>query len=591
MSGRELLFPIDPPYCRDLSDPALWERSLRRSVHRREIAELSRKYARRRKATAVAVSTAVATGPTAAPLAAVASASQGPRPAVAAPSRSAIHLPAGALVSEGDTGAAVAAVQRRVGVDDDGIFGPITRAGVERFQSRYGLPVTGEVDARTWTALFRSNVSFVGGGGTRVMTAFDPAKQSAPRRTAVYDDTGSAAPAAPKQTAPAPGAPRSTTPAPSTPRTTAPAPAPAPVTGPTTGGCGAGRIATPVSGTVTGRFGEARPGHTHTGEDISAPAGTPVRAAQCGTVTQAGFESGGYGNLVCIQHAGGVSTCYAHLSAIDTTRGAYVHVGDVIGRVGCTGSCTGPHLHFEVRENSHAVDPEPYLAGSKSIQGTSGGGTNATATTARSSSPQPSAGMTQDQPEQAQSAQAQSAPAQPAPAEPAPAQSAPAEPAPAQPAPAESAPAESAPAESAPAQSAPAESAPAESAPAESAPAQSAPAESAPAQSAPVQTAPAASAPTETTPAATAPTQSAPAPARSAPAAPAPAQTTPAASAPAAPTQSTPAPAESAPAAPAPAQSAPAAAAAPTATAAQSAQPAESAAADEAPQPAVAVSA
>ena len=70
--------------------------------------------------------------------------------------RSAIELPSDALVEEGDTGEAVVAVQREVGVDDDGIFGPITRGAVERFQARYGLPVTGKVDARTWTALFQS---------------------------------------------------------------------------------------------------------------------------------------------------------------------------------------------------------------------------------------------------------------------------------------------------------------------------------------------------------------------------------------------------------------------------------------------------
>ena len=89
-------------------------------------------------------------------------------------SRSAISLPSGALVSYGDVGPKVAAVQRQVGVDDDGIFGPITRGAVERFQARYGLPVTGEVDARTWQALFKSQVSFVGKGGKQIMTVNRP---------------------------------------------------------------------------------------------------------------------------------------------------------------------------------------------------------------------------------------------------------------------------------------------------------------------------------------------------------------------------------------------------------------------------------
>ena len=144
---------------------------------------------------------------------------------------------------------------------------------------------------------------------------------------------------------------------------------PAPAVPVAAGGCGAGRISTPVAGTTTGVYGEARSGHTHAGKDIAAPAGTAVRAAQCGTVTSAGYDGSGYGNLVCIQHEGGVSTCYAHLSTITTTKGTYVHVGDVIGKVGCTGSCTGPHLHFEVRENGKTTNPEPYLQGTRSIAG------------------------------------------------------------------------------------------------------------------------------------------------------------------------------------------------------------------------------
>ena len=138
------------------------------------------------------------------------------------------------------------------------------------------------------------------------------------------------------------------------------------------GGAGAGGVRRRPDqragrGTTTGTYGEARSGHSHAGKDIAAPSGTTVRAAQCGTVTQAGAVSGGYGNLVCIQHAGGVTTCYAHLNSVATSKGSFVHVGDVIGTVGCTGSCTGPHLHFEVRENNKPVNPDTYLSGSKSI--------------------------------------------------------------------------------------------------------------------------------------------------------------------------------------------------------------------------------
>ncbi len=418
-------FPIDSSYTRDLSDPELWARSQSRAVHRREIAALSRKHAARRKGATLAVTASMAAGPTVLPLAALASSGSGSRSVAtaSAPARSSIHLPSGALVSEGDTGAVVVAIQRQVGVDDDGIFGPITRGAVEQFQSRWGLAVTGEVDAKTWAALFKSTVSYLGdgsnGGGKRVLATYHAPAAPTTREHA-------STPASSPDTAVAPAEDTAPASSPAAPKTVS-APAPA-ATG---GGCGSGRIATPVSGTVTGSYGEARSGHAHAGEDIAAPSGTPVRAAQCGTVSQAGTESG-YGNIVCIQHAGGVSTCYAHLSAIDVSKGANVHVGDVIGKVGCTGSCTGPHLHFEVRENGKATDPAPYLAGSKTIAG----GTEAKATTAK-----PKA--TTAQPATATTASAETAPAQTAaaaaPAEAAPA-AAPAETAPA-PAPAETAPA------------------------------------------------------------------------------------------------------------------------------------------------------
>src|SRR4051794_28459450 len=400
------------PPNRDLGDTELWARSLRRSVQRRELTALSRRHATRRKGATLAVSASMAVTPALQPLAALASSGT----SATAPARSVIHLPSSALLSEGDTGAAVVAVQGEVGVDDDGIFGPITRAAVESFQQRYGLPVTGEVDARTWTALFHSNVSFVGGGGARVLTVYRPGAAAAEPATVATEHQTATTPAATPRTDSAPrhtsavtpaATPRSVSAPPATPETVsapartprtghAPAPAatPRPVSAPapvattrpvsTAGGCGSGAISTPVSGPVTGRFGESRPGHLHAGEDISAPAGTPVRAAQCGTVSQAGRETGS-GNIVCIQHAGGVSTCYAHLSQIGTTQGAYVHVGDVIGQVGCTGNCTGPHLHFEVRQNGKATDPEPYLRGSATIP--AGSTSTVTATLASATAP------------------------------------------------------------------------------------------------------------------------------------------------------------------------------------------------------------
>jgi murein DD-endopeptidase MepM/ murein hydrolase activator NlpD len=118
----------------------------------------------------------------------------------------------------------------------------------------------------------------------------------------------------------------------------------------------------PVEGTVTSGFGY-RWGRMHEGIDISVAEGTPIRAAASGTVIlmQSEYESGGYGNYTCIDHGGGLSTCYAHQSSFATSVGAQVSQGDVIGLSGNTGNSTGPHLHFEVRINGAATDPLGYL--------------------------------------------------------------------------------------------------------------------------------------------------------------------------------------------------------------------------------------
>ena len=118
----------------------------------------------------------------------------------------------------------------------------------------------------------------------------------------------------------------------------------------------------PVEGTFTSPFGE-RWGSMHEGVDIAAPEGTPIRAAADGTVIlmQSEYESGGYGNYTCIDHGGGLSTCYAHQSGFATSSGASVSQGDLIGYVGNTGHSFGAHLHFEVRINGEAVDPMGYL--------------------------------------------------------------------------------------------------------------------------------------------------------------------------------------------------------------------------------------
>jgi murein DD-endopeptidase MepM/ murein hydrolase activator NlpD len=115
----------------------------------------------------------------------------------------------------------------------------------------------------------------------------------------------------------------------------------------------------PVSGPVTSPFGW-RWGRMHTGIDIGVPYGTPIHAAAAGTVIYATWMEG-YGNLVVIDHGNGLATAYAHQSQIAVSYGQQVAQGDVIGYVGCTGHCFGPHLHFEVRVNGQPVDPLGYL--------------------------------------------------------------------------------------------------------------------------------------------------------------------------------------------------------------------------------------
>ena len=115
----------------------------------------------------------------------------------------------------------------------------------------------------------------------------------------------------------------------------------------------------PVNGPVVSPFG-MRWGRLHAGIDIAVPAGTPIHAAASGRVVLAGWV-GGYGNYTCIDHGGGIATCYAHQSSFAVSVGASVSQGQVIGYVGCTGHCFGPHLHFEVRVNGTPVDPLGYL--------------------------------------------------------------------------------------------------------------------------------------------------------------------------------------------------------------------------------------
>lgn len=115
----------------------------------------------------------------------------------------------------------------------------------------------------------------------------------------------------------------------------------------------------PTRGPVTSEYGR-RWGRMHEGIDIGAPTGAGIYAARSGVVTFAGRMSG-YGNLMLIDHGDGIVTAYAHQSRLAARRGARVGVGDLIGYIGCSGSCTGPHLHFEVRVNGSPRNPRRYL--------------------------------------------------------------------------------------------------------------------------------------------------------------------------------------------------------------------------------------
>jgi murein DD-endopeptidase MepM/ murein hydrolase activator NlpD len=555
---------------RDLGSALLWDRSLHRSRRRRMRVRDARRNAPRQKGATLAAGAAILASPvlTVASVASASSARPGVTKAEIAQKAVVVGTDQGttALLSYGDTGEAVAAIQAQLRITADGIFGPQTEGSVKAFQLAQRMEATGVVDAKTWAAVFASNVRFYegatasassaaaaenvevvfadapvggadaqerealgdevvevdgGGGGTNVATGVDV-------------DSGGQTPPAASQ----------------------PAPVATPKRVPATGsGCTAdGRLVTPVSGTVTSPYGEDRGTHAHSGVDIAAPTGTTVRAAQCGTVSISGTQSG-YGSMVCVRHAGETTTCYAHLSQRDVSVNEYVKAGQKIGEVGCTGRCTGPHTHFEVRRNGVAENPSPYLAGSRTVSGQA------------AVLPQGSGGVggATEAEQAATFGTATGGTEAPAPAAPAPA-AAPAETA--APAPAAEAPAP-APAAPAPVAEAPAPVAEAPAAPVAEAPAAPAPVAEAPA---PVAEAPAAPAPVAEAPApvaeAPAPVAEAPAPVAEAPApvpeAPAPVAEAPAAPAPEAPVAEAPAepaaPAEAAaPAAEAPADEAPAA--------------------------------
>ncbi len=356
---------------RDLAAHEYWERSLARSRYRRALAASVRRGHKRRKGVSAVVAAATMAGPGTPMAFAAVSGNLQADVAAETPSKRAIEIREGGLPLElGSQGPLVAQVQKALQIPADGIFGPQTDDAVRRYQARAGMHVDGIVGPLTWASLFE-RPSAVGAtnvppqvrqrlerelreAGERLDTRarestrdlFGSSDEAAPPAGGEGSD-----PASPEESDPAEGS----------------DPAP-PVDGggqersaPVGTSCGSSTVASPVNGTVTSGFGP-RWGRNHDGLDIAAPAGTAIRAAACGSVTIAGTQSG-YGNMVCITHNSSFSTCYAHMSRFAVSQGAQVRQGQVIGYVGCTGSCTGPHVHFETRVNGQAQDPRGYLDG------------------------------------------------------------------------------------------------------------------------------------------------------------------------------------------------------------------------------------
>ena len=422
---------------RDLAAAELWDQSLERSRRRRALAPQARREQNRRKRLSVAVAAVTMAGPATPLAAASASASDDIQAEVAGSTSSqrAIEVREGGLpLMAGSQGPLVAEVQRALELPADGIFGPQTDAAVRRYQSAAGVLVDGIVGPVTWSKLFAA--AAVGGSDVP-----EQVRQRIEQRL----EAAVPPPAPAAGQAPAAGG-------------QAKAPVGGKTDAPATGSCDSTTIANPVAGTVSSPYGP-RWGRNHDGVDIAAPTGAAVRAVACGSVSIAGQQSG-YGNIVCVTHTSRFSTCYAHLSRFATSQGAQVRQGQVIGYVGCTGNCTGPHLHFETRVDGQAQNPGGYLGGTR-IPGGSTGTAKVAAAGSAGAAPAPAA----------------TAPAAPAPAAPAPAEAAPPETA----APTEAVPTEVAPAPVAPAPAAPAQ-APAEAVPTAVAPAPATPAPAPPAE-------------------------------------------------------------------------------------------------------------
>lgn len=478
---------------RDLASNELWLNSLERSRYRREQAELGRRQTSRRKSASMAISAAMLATPAVPTMVAAKGGPAGSSEPVVDVHRAPAEQPQLKL-KQGDSGPAVAAIQRELGITVDGIFGPETRAAIEAFQASAGLDVDGIVGPATWGALFANqDVSFVPVEPSMQTAAIEtpeaPTRHAANNRGGAKNDYlvvvregGAGSSTGAGSTGADPGVPGS---APNGSGSTQNLDLPSGDGGGGGGGgvtaCGTSNLQWPTKErSIYGDFGEDRGSHRHSGIDISygGANGDPVKAAMCGKVetVQTSGQSGGYGNFLCIKHTSAFSTCYAHLSGFKVKRG-FVKAGDVIGFIGSTGHSTGPHLHFETRVNGKPQDPKKFLRGAnipgkskwakkadkqdkrkdkgdeRSTERKGRDGHARDAEAAEASDAKVTRAQVASEPAPAPAPSPEPAPADPAPAQPAPeeptSESAAPEPAPA-PAPEQSAPAEPAPAVDAP---------------------------------------------------------------------------------------------------------------------------------------------
>ena len=375
---------------RDLATPELWNRSLERSRRRRALLPKARRENNRRKHLSAALATAVVAGPGAPIAAAQVSGDVSTAVAAESPANRAIEIREGGLpLRVGSQGDLVAHVQTKLGVASDGIFGPQTDAAVRKYQLSAGLDVDGIVGPNTWSSLFeQAGASGASLGGSNV----PPQVKQEVEQTAAAGGRRAGGPGRHgcRHHGRRPGERHAAL------RDHAHQPAEHHAADDAGSGGrlmqlgddldarqGHGQLSVRPPRRTQPRRHRHRRAHRHAG-----PA-----AAACGTVSLAGQQSG-YGNIVCVTHTSQFSTCYAHLSRFGVSNGAQVQQGQVIGYVGCTGSCTGPHLHFETRVNGQAQNPSTYLSGGSTIPGkratvagTSSSGTTASSTATAAAQP------------------------------------------------------------------------------------------------------------------------------------------------------------------------------------------------------------